>query len=86
MAVIEMQSRKYHDGDDTFGATLERSARLGRRGLLVTHVVPGNMRRDPGATLRAIAETHREALSRPRPDLILRDSCGVRPSRDVSTG
>ena len=79
LAVIEVQSRKHHDGDDTFGATLERSARLGRHGLLVTHVVPGTMRRNPGATLRAIAETHREALTRPRPALVLRDSRGIRP-------
>jgi predicted transcriptional regulator of viral defense system len=85
LAVLEVQSRKYHDSDDTFGATLGRSARLGRHGLLVTHIVPGAMRRNPGATLRIIAETHREALNRPRPDLVLRDSRGVRPQSHLST-
>jgi hypothetical protein len=86
LAVIEVQSRKYHDTDDTFGATLGRSAHLSRRKLLVTHVVPGTMRRNPGATLRAIAETHREALTRLRPDLVLLDSRGIRPESLSSTG
>jgi hypothetical protein len=85
LAVIEVQSRKYHDGDDSFGVTLERSALLARHGLLVTHVVPGTMRRNPGVTLRAIAETHREALIRPRPNLVLVDSRGVRPQSLLST-
>lgn len=85
LAVIEVQSRKYHDGDDTFGATLGRAARLGQQGLLVTHVVPGIMRRNPGDTVRAITETHREALRRPRPNLVLLDSRGVRPSTHLST-
>lgn len=79
LAVIEVQSRKYHDTDLAFGATLGRSALLGRNGLLVTHVVPGDMRRNPGATLRAVVETHHQALARPRPNLILHDSRGVRP-------
>lgn len=85
LAVIEVQSRKYHDGDDAFGETLARTARLGRHGLVVTQVVPGTMRRNPGATLRAISETHREALSRPRPNLVLLDSRGVRPASLSST-
>lgn len=85
MAVIEVQSRKHHDGDESFAATLSRSARLERHGLLVTHVVPAIMRRDPPATLRAILETHRVALTRPRPTLRLEDSRGVRPKRASSS-
>lgn len=85
MAVLEVQSRKYHDTDDTFGATLGRSALLARNGLLVTHIVPGEMRRNPGAMLRAVVETHHQALARPRPNLILRDSRGVRSHPLLST-
>lgn len=85
MAVIEVQSRKYHDDDESFAATLGRSECLGRHGLLVSHVVPRAMRRDPNATLRAIVETHRVALGRPRPNLLLDDSRGVRPFRPPSS-
>lgn len=81
MTVIEVQSRKYHDDDESFAATLGRSERLGRHGLLVTHVVPRAMRRNPNATLRAIIEAHRVALTRPRPNLRLDDSRGIRPRR-----
>ncbi|MEO8107250.1 MAG: type IV toxin-antitoxin system AbiEi family antitoxin domain-containing protein [Actinomycetes bacterium] len=81
MAVIEVQSRQYHDGDEQFAATLNRVDVLGQHGLLVSHVVPGVLRRDPVGTLRAIRETHLEALARPRPDLRVKDSRGVRPRR-----
>jgi hypothetical protein len=80
MTVIEVQSRQYHGEGDRFVATLNRATNYGALGLLVVHVVPSEMRRDPIATLRQIAMTHRQGLERPLPDLIVEDARGRRPS------
>ena len=79
MTVIEVQSEQYHAHGRRWDATLERASRYGAAGLLVVHVIPADMRRDPNQTLRLIAETHREGLRRPRPPLMVEDTRGMRP-------
>ena len=71
MTVIEVQPRQYHGDGDRFVATLNRATNYGGLGLLVVHVVPSEMRRDPNATLRQIWKTHRQGLERPAPELIV---------------
>ncbi|MFL6288333.1 MAG: hypothetical protein ACJ73L_08040 [Actinomycetes bacterium] len=80
MTVIEVQSKQYHGEGDRFVATLNRATNYGALGLLVVHVVPSEMRRDPNATLRQIWQTHRRGLERPLPTLIVEDARGRRPS------
>jgi hypothetical protein len=80
MTVIEVQSQQYHGTGERFVSTLNRATDFGTLGLIVVHVVPSEMRRDPQGTLAKIAAAHRQGLTRPRPDLIVEDTRGVRPS------
>lgn len=80
MTVLEVQSQQYHGQGQRFVSTLDRASKYGSLGLLVVHIVPAEFRRNPLATLRLITETHREGLSRPRPNLVVEDARGRRPS------
>lgn len=80
MTALEVQSRQYHDGsDEQFAATLQRASWYEDHGFTLVQIVPGVMRRNPQAALNTIVEAHRLALTRPRPNFILKDTRGVRP-------
>ena len=79
LTVIEVQSEQYHSEGANWDATLKRASTYSALGLLVVHVIPADMRRNPGLTLRLILQTHQEGLRRPRPDLLVEDTRGAKP-------
>lgn len=71
MTVLEVESATHHAQGDDWTRTLDRATRYGSLGLVVVHIVPSEMRRNPAKTLRDIVESHEYALTRPKPDLIV---------------
>ncbi|HEX5016843.1 MAG TPA: type IV toxin-antitoxin system AbiEi family antitoxin domain-containing protein [Actinomycetes bacterium] len=77
MTVLEVQSEEYHSTGRQWRETLQRASIYSAHGLLVVHIVPADMRRNPAMTLRLIGETHREGLNRPRPHVFVEDTRGT---------
>ncbi len=72
MTVLEVESEEHHSKGEDWTNTLGRATRYGAAGLVVVHIVPALMRRNPSETLRIIRESHQYALTRPRPDVIVK--------------
>jgi hypothetical protein len=72
MTVIEVESERHHSQGDDWMRTLERATRFASVGLVAVHVVPSKMRRDPSQVIREIRGSHAYALTRPRPNLLIR--------------
>lgn len=79
MTVLEVQSAQHHSRGQKWTGTLNRATAYSAAGLLVVHVIPAEMRRNPSLTLRMIELTHEEGLRRPRPNLLIEESRGARP-------
>jgi hypothetical protein len=85
MTVLEVQSRQFHAEGDRFVSTLSRATEFGGLGLIVVHVIPSEMRRDPIGTLRQLTAAHERGLERPVQDLIIEDARGRRPNSVVDS-
>ena len=71
----EMDSRERHAGDEDFARTLARHDAFGAHGLVLSHLTPTRLRRDPAAAVDAVLAV---AQSRLRLPAALREPAGLR--------
>ncbi|MEV0267521.1 hypothetical protein AB0H43_01970 [Hamadaea sp. NPDC050747] len=64
---IEVDSKEFHASPELWAKTLHRHNQLTAAGVVVLHVTPGDIRRDPGAVLRLIEATYLDLLLAGRP-------------------
>jgi hypothetical protein len=63
---VEVDSREWHLRPADWERTMQRHTRMGRHGIVVLHFSPGQIRRDPVATVSAIDEALRAGRAKPR--------------------
>ena len=72
--VFEVDSMEFHFDEESYKSTQRRQAKLARFGVIVVPVAPGDIRRNPPAFARLVADTLRTHEGRPRPPLVARPS------------
>ncbi|MQA63540.1 MAG: hypothetical protein GEU86_19105 [Actinophytocola sp.] len=67
---MEVDSIEYHISPDDYRRTLDRHNVMTAHGIIVVHVVPSQLRDDPGTVIARLRDAYRHAARRPRPDII----------------
>jgi hypothetical protein len=72
MVAIELDSKEFHSEGEAWSSTLTRGSEMTASGLIVLHVVPNHMRRNPRLVTDQVMRSHAQGLARPCPDLIVK--------------
>ncbi|MFD8494148.1 hypothetical protein [Amycolatopsis sp. NPDC059657] len=70
----EIDSRKYHSGDDDFARTVARNARYAGAGVVFLQTLPARLRSNPDLVIAELRAAYAAAAARPRPPVHVRDS------------